>query len=180
MLFFSYFDVLMGNEEYILEYEGHIDLEIMEELLNRLRDHPLCAAFQKAVRKRLYGTVVECIDNIYKYSAVVEGKARVVVRPPFIRVMLVNDQLMVSAGNLIENDHVDALRYQLERVNQLDQEALKSLYEEVINRESSASDTGAGLGLITMALRTNDPLAYEFIPLGPLHTYFIIQIIIKT
>ena len=76
-------------------------------------------------------------------------------------------KFIVSAGNLVQNDQVEDLKFKLDRVNQLDDEALKSLYEEVINKEAKEEDRGAGLGLITMAMRTDEDITLQFDPVGP-------------
>ena len=71
------------------------------------------------------------------------------------------------------------LAFKLDRVNQMDEEALKSLYEEVINKEPSVSDTGAGLGLITMALRTDAEILYSFTEVDEEHSFFEYEIKLK-
>ena len=53
------------------------------------------------------------------------------------------------------------------------------LYEEVINKDASEEDSGAGLGLITMAMRTDEDIRYEFEAVGSLHSYFVMHITIK-
>lgn len=88
-------------------------------------------------------------------------------------------RFVVSAGNLVQNEQIEGLRFKLNRVNKMNDEALKSLYEEVINKETSEADRGAGLGLITMALRTDENIRYHFVAAGPLHTYFTMHITIK-
>lgn len=179
MLFFSIFDYLMVNAEVIIDFEGSISFETMEELLNQLRSARQFNALRKPVRKRVYGTVVESIDNIFKYATPVQGKIRVLQKPPMLMVKEQEGKFIVSTGNLVQNEQVDDLRYKLNRVNQMDDEALKLLYEEVINQEASDRDRGAGLGLITMALRTDGNIRYHFDPAGPSHSYFTMHITIK-
>ena len=169
----------MEKKEAIIEFEGSISFETMERLLNQLKSDWQFNALRKAVRKRVYGTVVESIDNIFKYATPYKGKNRDIQRPPQIQVQEQEGKFIVSAGNLILKDQVEDLKYKLNRVNKMDDEALKSLYEEVINREATDDDRGAGLGLITMALRTDENIRYHFNPAGPLHSYFTMHITIK-
>ena len=61
----------------------------------------------------------------------------------------------------------------------MDDAALKLLYEEVINRETKEEDRGAGLGLITMAMRTDENIRYHFDSVGMVHSYFTMHITIK-
>jgi len=169
----------MTNAKVIIDFEGSISFEIMESLLNELKADQNFNTLRKPARKRVYGTVVESMDNIFKYAAAVRGKVRVVQKPPMIKVREQKGKFVVSAGNLVQNEQVDDLRFKLNRVNQMDEEALKSLYEEVINKETGEEDRGAGLGLITMALRTDEDIRFHFEPAGPVHSYFTIHITIK-
>ncbi|MCK4879909.1 MAG: SiaB family protein kinase [Bacteroidales bacterium] len=169
----------MENKKAIIDFEGSISFETMEKLLNQLKSARQFNALRKPVRKRVYGTVVESIDNIFKYSAPVQGKVQILKRPPQIQVKEQEGKFIVSAGNLIQNDQVDDLRFKLNRINKMDDKALKLLYEEVINKEASDRDRGAGLGLITMALRTDENIRYHFDPAGPVHSYFTMHITIK-
>jgi hypothetical protein len=169
----------MSNVEVIIDFKGSISFEIMENLLNQLKLARQFNALRKPVKKRVYGTVVESIDNIFKYAAPVEENSKELLSPPMLMVKEQNGKFIVSAGNLVRNDQIDNLRNKLNRVNKMDDEALKTLYEEVINKETSEEDRGAGLGLITMALRTDEDILYHFVPAGPDHTYFTMHITIK-
>ena len=179
MHFFSYFDFSMENREAIINFEGSISFETMEQLLNQLKSARQFNALRKPVKKRVYGTVVETIDNIFKYATPFKGKDLVLRRPPRIQVKEINGKFIVSAGNLVRIDEIKNLKEKLNRVNAMDDQALKLLYEEVINKDSSEEDSGAGLGLITMAMRTDEDIQYGFDPAGPGHAYFTMHIIIK-
>lgn len=169
----------MEKKEAIIDFEGSISFETMEKLLNQLKSARQFNALRKPVRKRVYGTVVESIDNIFKYAAPYKGKDQVLRRPPQIQVKEHAGKFIVSAGNLVLNNQVDGLKLQLNRVNGMDDMALKKLYEEVINKETNDDDRGAGLGLITMAMRTDDNIRYNFDPVGPVHSFFTMHITIK-
>jgi len=179
VLFFSYFDSLMDNQEAIIDFEGSISFETMEQLLNKLKSAWQFNALRKPVRKRVYGTVVESIDNIFKYATPFKTKNGVLQWPPQIQVKEQKGKFIVSAGNLIQNNQVEDLKQKLNRVNKMNDAELKSLYEEVINKEASEEDRGAGLGLITMAMRTDELIRYQFDPAGLVHSYFTMHITIK-
>ncbi len=160
----------------MLDFEGVISTGTMEMLLNQLRESKEFQEMKKPARKRLYGTVVESIDNIFKYSARVSPEIRDLSGVPSVSVKKAGRQYTVATGNLVHNDEIEDLRFKLDRVNQLDNEALKSLYEDIINQESTEEDKGAGLGLITMALRTEHEIDYSFTPVDSEHSFFKMQI----
>lgn len=169
----------MENQNAIIDFEGSISFETMEHLLNKLKSARQFNALKKPVRKRVYGTVVESIDNIFKYAAPFHEKESKKWRPPLIQVREKGGKFVVSAGNLIRKNQVENLTYKLNLINGMNDDELKSLYEEVINKEASDADRGAGLGLITMAMRTDEKIRFQFDPAGPSHSYFTMHITIK-
>ncbi len=169
----------MENKNAIINFEGSISFETMEKLLNQLKSASQFNALRKTVRKRVYGTVVESIDNIFKYATPFQNKGNLQNKPPQIIVKEVNGRFVVSAGNLIRSAQVEDLKYKLDMINIMDDDALKSLYEEVINKDAKEEDRGAGLGLITMAMRTDENIRYQFDPAGPGYSYFTMHITIK-
>ena len=125
------------------------------------------------------GTVVESMDNIFKYAASSSDLESQVKKPSLLSVSKEGDEFVVTAGNMIMSEDVEDLRFKLDRVNQLDDESLKMLYEEIINQETRLNDKGAGLGLITMALRTEKDIQYNFTAVDLDHSFFEMQITIN-
>ncbi|MEZ5070279.1 MAG: SiaB family protein kinase [Bacteroidales bacterium] len=169
----------MTNAQTVIEYRGDFTFETMDQVLNRLRASDIFDQMPKPVRKRLYSALAESMDNIYKYAAHDEDLIRSGEGVPLIAVEQCDEEFSIRAGNLIRNEEISDLRFKIDRVNQLDMEALKSLYEDVITREAKPTDRGAGLGLITMAMRTNHEIAYCFEPINEEFAFFSMQIIIK-
>lgn len=169
----------MSKVDVIIDFKGPISFATMEMILNKLRSSKAFNEMRKPARKRLYGTVVESIDNIYKYAAGNSEEKLSKRKLPVLSVKKKGSDFVVTTGNLVTNDIVEDLKFKLDRVNQLDNEALKSLYEDVINQESGEEDKGAGLGLITMALRTEKDISYKFVVVDQIHSFFQMQIIIN-
>jgi len=163
----------------LVDFEGAITFGTIEMLLSKLRNSTEFKELNKPGRKRLYGIFVESIDNIFKYAAKIPGEPVEPGPPPKILVKKRAKSYYVKTGNLVRTDDVGDLSFKLDRVNQLDEEALKSLYEEVINKEPSMNDTGAGLGLITMALRTDADIIYSFTVVDEEHSFFEYEIKLK-
>ena len=170
---------LKGRNSTLIDFEGSISYAAMERILNRLRASREFQEMEKPARKRLYGTVVESIDNIFKYGVGIRGKALANKRAPVLKVVKEKNHFVVTAGNMIRTEEIGDLKFKLDRVNQLDDEALKSLYEDIINKESSDLDRGAGLGLITMAMRSEHEIRYSFNTVDDEHSFFKLQIIIN-
>lgn len=169
----------MPKADTIIDYQGPVTHETIETLLNELRAAREFTELKKPARKRLYGTFVELIDNIFKYADNRTAHLRSKKKAPAISIKKRGKKYIVKAGNMVLNENIGNLAFNLDRINQLDKEALKTLYEETINKESSEKDTGAGLGLITMALRTEYAVKYKFTSIDKDYSFFDIQITIN-
>jgi hypothetical protein len=169
----------MAKPGTIVEFEGILSFGTIEMLLSKLRASKEFQEMQKPTKKRLYSIFVESIDNVFKYAARYPGKGLTAGKVPRVMVYREKDDFVVMVGNLVLNDDISNMRFKLDRVNQLNNEALKSLYEEVINRESTISETGAGLGLITMAMRTMEDIVYNFTTMDSEYSFFEMKIKIK-
>jgi hypothetical protein len=82
------------------------------------------------------------------------------------------------AGNTVHNDEKDKLVRRLNHINQLDEVALRTLYDSRINRESKQDDKGAGLGFIFMALKSGK-INYNFTSINNGFSYFEIEIFLN-
>jgi len=68
---------------------------------------------------------------------------------------------VVMSGNVVHQDDVAALIGKIDQLRELDAAGLKALYKEQRRKPVIDGASGAGLGLIDMARKTSQPLAYE-------------------
>ena len=164
--------------EVLLDYKGEIVFETIDLLLNRLKKNPTYRAIRKSVQKKVYSVIVECIDNIYKHN--ITDKLSVNNRSisPYIMLAKEDDKYIISTGNVVTNDNIQNLRDDLVQINMLDKIGLKSLYAEIVNKDIISDEDGAGLGLITIALKTEEKIDYEFNLINNQYSYFQMKIII--
>jgi hypothetical protein len=169
----------MSGTGTIIDYRGAISYETIEKLLDELRSAREFQEMKKPARKRLYSAFVESIDNIYKYAAPCRAGRRRAKRSSTVSVRKMDHQYVITTGNLVLNDRVEELKFKLDRIRQLDRENLKTLYEDIINREPGLEARGAGLGLVTMALKTEQKIRYSITPVDSHHSYFELKITIN-
>ena len=166
----------MSELEVILGYKGEVDFETIDLLLGKLKKLPEYQAIKRPVQKRLYSTFVECMENIYKHSITesinINGKTIL----PFIYLGKQNDLYIINTGNVITNNNIEELRKRLVQIGQLDRAGLKTLYADLINKEFISDEDGAGLGLITIALKTEHKIIYNFTSLNDQYSYFEMNI----
>jgi hypothetical protein len=164
----------MSQSKIILDYQGPIDLQVIESLLKKIKKKKEFTALPKTTGKRTYALFVECLENIYKHSELKSSKEQRF--QPHVSVMNGNNVILIKAGNPVQKDTKDYLVRKLDQVNQSDVVELKALYENKISSESLRNGRGAGLGFIFMTLRSGNKINYSFNPLTNDYLYFEIQI----
>ena len=166
----------MSELEVILGYKGEVDFETIDLLLGRLKKLSEYQAIKRSVQKRVYSTFVECMENIYKHNITeslnVNGKTIL----PYINLGKQDDKYIINTGNVIADKSINKLRKRLEQIGQLDKEGLKALYANIIDKEFISDEEGAGLGLITIALKTEHKINYNFTSLNDHYSYFEMNI----
>ena len=113
------------------------------------------------VKKRLVNVCIELLQNLMFHSY--NDKAKKYKIPHEFAIVFENDHFIVVSSNLLENKKALQLKDRLVKLNSIDNEAVKFLYNIVIKQTySKAAKGGAGLGLLDMRRKTGYPLDFEF------------------
>lgn len=168
---FNYFND-MNKQEIILSFKGTISQEVLADVGVSLRSK--LGSYQ--ISKKTFAVFVELAQNIYHHSAQKEYSATK-GRTAGVGVILIQnypDYLVLSSGNLIENEKVEGLKQRCEYINQLSTEELKDYY--VKQRRRPTGGIGANIGLIDMARRSGHPLEYQLVEIDEQNTFFALSI----
>jgi len=168
----------MSKSGIILEYHGPIDLPVIELLLAKLKKKTKeLVSLNIKIRKRVYGVAVECLENIYNYSAINSSNDKKL--QPHLTIKKDNKKIIVTAGNPVRNREKDKLTKRLDEIKQSNKKELKDLCADQINNDLKQVTNGAGLGLMFMALRSGNRISYSFNSLTNDLLYFEIKIILN-
>jgi hypothetical protein len=85
----------------------------------------------------------------------------------------------IQAGNIVDFDMAATLRAKLSEVNGFTHEELRLRYVECLCNNDWSEKGGAGLGLLSMAKKSNGPLDYQFLELEDGMYLFTLGILIK-
>jgi len=161
----------------LLDYSGNVGYSTIDQILENLK---LTAEFRnidKTTGKRTYAILVECLENIVKYSAdLPDADLRF---KPFLSAYNEGARLIVKTGNAITSERIRELSALLDRINGMEEKDLFRLYEEVINKEIKPGASGAGLGFIIMKLKSGNPIGYTFSPIDGKYSFFKMNISIN-
>jgi hypothetical protein len=166
----------MSELEVIMEYTGNVTFAKIDRMLDKLIEIPAFKQIRRNIQKKLYGIFVECIENIYKNTGNGKDYLKKDKKQPYIRMGKQNGKFFISSGNIIANKRIRSLKNRIDRINELDHEGLKSAYAEILDKETLSLEEGAGLGLITIALRSGNKIKYNFTYLDDHHSYYEMKI----
>lgn len=162
----------MSETQTILNYQGFIEFKTTEILLQKVKNNLDKHSIDKVVKKRVYNIMVECIENILKHHAV-DPNEKI---HPYIVLKKEDNKYLITAGNLILNEEIDILKQKLNDAKNQDRATLLKMYEHQIAKEDVLINKGAGLGILTIALKANNDFSYSFAPLDKELSIFELQV----
>lgn len=164
-----------NQEDFYYHYQGVFTRSITDGIL-ALAERSFEGRMQKAkIRKRLYFLMIESLQNITRYQA---QESEIAENDGVFLIRKQGDLYFITTGNLIENQKIDYVRERIEEVNSLSAKELKNYYREKLNNGNFTDRGGGGLGLIEMARKSGNKLAYVFEKISETHSFFYLHTII--
>jgi len=164
------------------EFTGPIISAAAEALKHRMQES---GASGPATRK-LFSTFVEMAQNIHHYaSESPELMSANMAGAGTISVIKGADDYWVVCVNRIETVQIPRITQKLDQVRSMSLEEIKKAYKEQLHNTAHADEDqdskGAGLGWLTVARDSKQPLEYSFSsdPVGDgKHAYFLVKAVI--
>lgn len=156
-----------------LVYEGEITHQITKAFTSLTETNMALEDESNTVQKKVFHVMVECLQNISKHADPLGENPSGVGRGIFI-VSKLEDEYIVTTGNIIAQSKVAELTEMLENINNLDKEGLKVLYKQQIRDGRLSEKGGAGLGFIDIARKTGRALEFHFLKVNEEYSFFIL------
>lgn len=170
MLSYKIYSTLQ-NDDFCFVYLDHFSDDITEFLLsiqeNRVDE-------SKKVKKTLTYLLTECFQNIIRHTNDQDIDQIEDAKALAVRFIKGNHYLITS--NPVAKSNEENLSNTLNKLNDLTEEELKSLYLETMNVGCHNEKGGAGLGLIEMARKSKNPVSFCFSYLNDTYSNFYSQI----
>lgn len=149
---------MMEEQNIVLSFKGEISnntLISLAEMFKRM--FSFSDNGQKTVKK-VFSIFIELAQNIYLYSAkraVIDNKE---VGVGIIVIEKNKNFYRIKSGNLIANSVIPPLTDRISRINSLEKDKLKELYNQQLKSPREPGKTGGGVGLITIVRKSGNPL----------------------
>jgi hypothetical protein len=143
-----------------VSYHGEMDQDRVS-MLSYTAEHQLdTEGARRGSIKKIFNILIELLQNVLLHSASPEyGK-------PFYFVLAKNmEDYVAICANIVSNESAKKIKTTLEQIKKMNEKQLKSHYMEVLSNDQYSSKGGAGLGLITVALKCDNNFTFNCITL---------------
>ena len=165
------------NYTFILAYEGIINPDTISKIESEVEQKILDYHYPKSVAKKLFFITVELLQNVFIHGA--EDSTH--TKHNFIIIARNDAETIVLTANLIKNEEVQKVKTIFDTINGFKSyEELKKYYLERLESNDLSDKGGAGLGFITIGLKSQPPLAYKFETINDYFSYFELSVKLLT
>lgn len=151
-----------GAFDLIISHQGELSKEKVNSIAYETEKNLKESGTKKGATKRIFSIIIEALQNIRLHGASdKEG-----MQDAYIVVGRSSDEFVIATANLVFKEQVLKVSTMLENINKLDRIELKELYMQTLTDGMISSKGGAGLGFITIAMKSKNKLGFQFIPAG--------------
>jgi hypothetical protein len=151
------------EKQLLIEFSGELHFKTIEILLKQAKEKLNDLDVKTVLRKRIVHILIECLENIYKYTKInIAGEYVNIDFLTKVSLEKIGDGFIIKSGNTILNTDIGKLKNKIEKVNALDREGLQKYYDEIINNGEISDKGGAGLGIIDIAIKSGKPIGFSF------------------
>jgi hypothetical protein len=142
----------------LVSHFGEFTQDLVNSISNGIEETMLEASDKKGTIKRMFSILVEGLQNVRLHGEKDEDGNQ----HSFLVIAQDEGEYLVTFGNLINNINTTLMDERLKQINSYDEAQVKSLYMEVLTNGIISNKGGAGLGFITMAMKSKNKLNYNF------------------
>ncbi len=141
---------------------GEFSQDLVNSLTISIENAMYDSGDKKGIVKRMFSVLIEGLQNIRIHGERDEYGTQV----SFLVIHQNIETYKITFGNLVKNDKIEKIEEILHFLNSEDQVVVKQKYMEVLSNGNISSKGGAGLGFITMALKTKQPITFHALPVS--------------
>ena len=164
--------IINANSSLIIAYDGVLNTETISKLENEIEQKIIELAVPKAALKKIFFICVESLQNmlIHGHRDLSDNQHN------YFLVYKTANQIFIRTANLISNIAIDKVDGDLKTINSfVDPADLKSYYINHLEKNELSEKGGAGLGFITIAMKSGNKLNFSFDKVSDLHSLFKLE-----
>lgn len=171
----------LREEGIVFCFSGAISQGILEGIGEALRQKMELEDMPMGTIQRVFGILVELMQNIVNYSAErlpEEDMGRAELRFGILTVGREGRAFFVRCGNFVAREHVEELAERVRMLQGMTKDELKALYRERRKAGPGAGSKGARLGLIDIARKAARPPDFNITEVDDKRAFFSMKVVI--
>lgn len=137
---------------------GTLNQDLVNSFTVNVEEFMISAGDKKPLVKRIFSILIEGLQNILIHGLKWQNEQQALL------IVAHNEKAYrVVLGNLTNKSEIPKLTATMDRLNAMNDEEVKSHYLETLNNGLISEKGGAGLGFITIRMKSKAPLDYRFV-----------------
>jgi hypothetical protein len=147
------------GETVLVSHYGELSQSVISNLEGSVEEKITSLEISKGPIKKIFFISVETLQNMLLHG----HKNNKGEQHNFFILVKNGENLKVISSNLVANSSIPALEKQIHTINSFDDEkALKAYYLEHLENNTMSDKGGAGLGFITIGMKSGNKLKVDF------------------
>lgn len=157
--FLKTIDSLKADNNVLLAYDGVLNVDTISRLETEVEEKVTALAIPKGPLKKIFFISVEALQNMLIHG----GRDASGHQHNYFIFSKGATKVEIITANIVANVNIPKLTADVERLNSFeDPAALKTYYMEHLEKNELSEKGGAGLGFITIAMKSGNKLGYVF------------------
>ena len=160
------------KKKIVVSHFGEFSQDLVNSISNGVEEAMIVAEDKKGTVKGMFSILVEGLQNIRLHGEKDEDGNQA----SFLIIAQDEDAYLVTLANLVLITNKPVIEERLSEINSFDEKQVKSLYMEVLTNGIISNKGGAGLGFITMAMKSKNKLNFSIEPINDNLACFCIEL----
>lgn len=170
--FLKTIDSLKNGSEVLLAYDGVLNVDTISRLETEVEGKVTALQIPKGPLKKIFFISVEALQNMLIHG----GKDELGHQHNYFILSKNHTKVEIITSNLVPNSSIERLKGDVERLNSFNDPAdLKNYYMEHLEKNEISDKGGAGLGFITIAMKSGNKLGYSFDQISDKLSLFLLK-----
>lgn len=156
----------------VVSYLGAFTHDLINSLSMGMEETMATFGDKKHIIKRMFSILIEGLQNIRIHG----GKDENGDQLAFLLIAKNKERYKILLGNIADQEDRATLKAYLGNINNHDEKELKALYLKVLADGYLSKKGGAGLGVITMRIKSSKTLNYRLYDLPNGKSFFAVEV----
>lgn len=160
----------------ILAYDGVLNSETIAKLETEIESKIVEKSLPKMVIKKVFFICIESLQNMFIHGHKDDNGAK----HNFFILYMTDKAVKIITANLISNTAIEKLQKHVDKINSFAEPAeLKTYYLEHLENNELSDKGGAGLGFITIGMKSGNQLGVQFEQINDVRSLFLMEVTIN-